>query len=338
MSRSLKRIGTWTVKIAVTILLVGYILHTVPLPSIARALRGADAFYILLALAALLVSRILMGCRMKSITDHQAMSLTIPQLIGISLVSTFYGTFLPGSLGGGLIRWHRLSRKDQKPSAALAAIAFDRLMDTLAVAAIGFACWLLSASGRLRLPVGAVLLVSFLGCAGLYLAVFHPTGSAFASRVVRAGAKLPVPAFLRRKLSSLFESTRNYHTLPAGTFLLSFGLSLAIHLTGTLSFSLAARAMAIHLSFVDFVWIRAFAILAAMLPVTVGGLGVREGAALALMGPYGISAASIVAFTVVRLANSLAIAGLGGVVEMAEAFGPRSGRETATPECRTAVP
>ena len=336
MSRSLKGIGAWTAKIAVTMLLLGYVLRTVPLPSITQALRGANVFYVLLALAALLMSRILMGCRMKGITDHQGMSLTIPQLIAISLTSTFYGTFLPGSLGGGLIRWHRLSRKDQKPSAALAAIAFDRLIDTLAAAAIGFACWLLSASGRLRLPVGAALLASFLGCVGLYLAVFHAKGSTFASRAVRAGAKLPVPPFLRKKLSSLFESTRNYHTLPVGALLSLFGLSLVIHLVGTLSFSFTARALAIHLAFVDFAWIRAFAILAAMLPVTVAGLGVREGAALALMGPYGISTASIVAFSVVRLMTSLVIAGIGGLVELKGVFFPTRVPELSRPSCESA--
>ena len=336
MNQALKGIGIWAAKIALTTLLLGYVLRTVPLPSITQALRSANVFYVLLALAALLMSRILMGCRMKRITDHQAMSLTIPQLIAISLTSTFYGTLLPGSLGGGLVRWHRLSRKDRKPSAALAAIAFDRLMDTLAAAAVGFACWLLSASGRLRLPVGAVLLASILGCAALYLAVFHAKGSAFASRAVRAGAKLPVPPFLQKKLSSLFESTRNYHTLPAGALLSSFGLSLVIHLVGTLSFSLAAQAMTIHLSFVDFAWIRAFAILAAMLPVTVAGLGVREGAALALMGPYGISAASIVAFSVVRLMNSLVIAGVGGMVELKSVFFPTRVPEPSRSSCESA--
>ncbi len=306
MNQTLKGIGIWTAKIVVTVLFLAYILRTVPLPLVVQALRGANISYVLLALAALLVSRVLMGCRMKQITNHQGMSLTVPQLVGISLTSTFYGTFLPGSLGGGLIRWYRLSRQDRKPGAALAAIAFDRLLDTSASTVLGLVCWLLSVSGRSRLPVGMVLLASFLVCAAVFWLAFH--------------AKISVKKV--KKLNSLLEAAQNYRTFPKRSLASVFSLSLAIQLTGTVSFAFAAQALDIQLPFADFAWIRTFAILAAMLPITVAGLGVREGVALALMGPYGIDPAQIVAFSVVRLANSLVIAGLGGLVELKEAFSP----------------
>jgi uncharacterized membrane protein YbhN (UPF0104 family) len=99
-----KKAGVWFAKIALTAALVAYILRTAPIAEIVEALQDARFFYMLPAILALLVSRVLMGCRMKRVTDHQGMSLTIPQLVGISLTSTFYGTFLPGSLGGSLVR------------------------------------------------------------------------------------------------------------------------------------------------------------------------------------------------------------------------------------------
>jgi hypothetical protein len=145
-----------TAKYVFTALLVWWILRTVPLAHIVEAIRNSHTQDVLAGILALVVARPIMALRMKRITDQQGLSLTVPQLIEISLVSTFYGTFLPGSLSGGLIRWHRIASQDQKPTAALTAIAFDRLMDTITAVTFGLVCWIASAPERNFVGLGLV--------------------------------------------------------------------------------------------------------------------------------------------------------------------------------------
>jgi glycosyltransferase 2 family protein len=182
MNSTLKKALVWIAKLALTAAIVAYILRTAPVHEIWEALQGARFFYMLPAIFALLVSRVLMGFRMKRVTDHQGMTLTIPQLVGISLTSTFYGTFLPGSLGGGLVRWYRLSRQDQKRSAALAAIGFDRLADMSATMGLGLVCWLASAQARQSPVIGMLFAGAWIACVLIYLGAFHAKGSVLFGR------------------------------------------------------------------------------------------------------------------------------------------------------------
>ena len=76
-------------------------------------------------------------------------------------------------------------------------------------------------------------------------------------------------------------------------------------------------------------WMRSFGMLVGMLPLTIAGLGVREGALLTVMVPYGINPSGVVAFSLVRMAISLIIAGLGGVLELFEVFFPKRVRSNS---------
>jgi glycosyltransferase 2 family protein len=120
----------------------------------------------------------------------------------------------------------------------------------------------------------------------------------------------------------LLGAAGSYHKLGVKGLLTVLGISLAIQISGSLSFMIAANTVAIHLPFTDFAWMRSFGVLVGLLPITVAGLGVREGALLTAMVPYGIEPAQVVAFSVVRLAITLIIASLGGLLELKESFFP----------------
>ncbi len=303
-------------KIALTGSLVWYIVHTVPLSKVVPALRQAHLPDVFAAFAALLVARGLMGLRMKRVTDQQGMSLKVSQLIGISLASTFYGTFLPGSLSGGLIRWYRISRKDGKPTEALAAIGFDRLMDTMTAAIFGLGCWLLSAQARPRFVIGLGLLGATLGCLFLYFLAFHAQGSRLTSNSVGRLLKPRIPSWLREKLKIIFDASKQYHGLPAAELASIFSLSLLIHWISTAAFVFLGWSLGIHLTLIDFGWIRSAWLLLAMLPITIAGLGLREGSFLIFLKPYGVAGPQVIALSCLRLATSLAIAALGGLLEL----------------------
>lgn len=62
-------------------------------------------------------------------------------------------------------------------------------------------------------------------------------------------------------------------------------------------------------------WARTVVALAGMLPVSVGGLGVREGSLIAVLHPYGIPAPTAAALGLLLFARELAAALAGGVIE-----------------------
>ena len=82
------------------------------------------------------------------------------------------------------------------------------------------------------------------------------------------------------------------------------------------AFILVAAALGLELSYLTIGWTRSAAILVAILPVSLAGLGLREGAFVLLLAPYGIAPADALAYSLLAFTTTvLAIGLIGGVVE-----------------------
>ena len=99
-------------------------------------------------------------------------------------------------------------------------------------------------------------------------------------------------------------------------------LSLAVigRLVNLLMYFFFALALFLPLTYVTLAWVRTVVYLLVLLPVSFSGLGVREGAMLLLLGPYGIEPAHIVALSMLVFIAVLLHAAVGGVYEIADAF------------------
>jgi uncharacterized membrane protein YbhN (UPF0104 family) len=80
------------------------------------------------------------------------------------------------------------------------------------------------------------------------------------------------------------------------------------------SFLLCAQALGITLGLVDGAIVMLGMLLAALIPVSIGGWGVREGVAVMLMGPTGIPAAAAVAISILFGLAMTVIAVAGGLL------------------------
>lgn len=109
---------------------------------------------------------------------------------------------------------------------------------------------------------------------------------------------------------------RTARTLPVKTLAEVATLALVGQVMGVVSYGLVALALDLHLSWVAIGWIRTLTMLASMLPVSVGGLGVREVVWVLLLAPLGIVAVDALAFSLLIFGSTvLVVAILGGVLE-----------------------
>jgi len=77
-----------------------------------------------------------------------------------------------------------------------------------------------------------------------------------------------------------------------------------------------ARALGLELSLLTIGWVRSAVVLIAMLPVSLGGIGLREGAFLYFLTPCGVGQEQAVAYSfLVFIVAVLFLGILGGIVE-----------------------
>lgn len=314
-----------------------WILFTrIPVTEVGRVLRSVHAGYVLLAIALVPLYTYVGAAQQRLLTSHQGLALSTARILEINIAAQFYGLFLPGYLAGGVLRWYRMSRGG-KAVGALAAIAFNRLLETLTLLLIGAVMWLLARPPRVDAMFTVLMLAALAGAVGVVVALFD---GRVASRV---GARIAtmrwrwLPQGARAKVVESLQAAERFGTMPAGDVRRLAGLVLLRQALEFASFALMALAVGIHVSLLALGWIRSFMALALMLPIAFAGIGVREATLLLALEPYGVAAQSAIALSALLLARYLLAALGGGLWELRGVLlGKRASPDTQPPIPSTA--
>jgi len=306
----------WICKLAITVGILAYIFGKIPGSEVIGSIASADPWYILAAFSITGIIRILEACQMKILTDHQRLSLSLSDIVGIGFASSFYSLFLPGFLSGGAIRWYRFSRPENKPFEALASITFWGLADTFLMVLIGTVLLALDISGGAYarfLPYMVVVLSGFLGA---FLLIFHKFTSIHLGENMEIGRGEGVLAAAKKGIRNMFRSIVQFRDLPRRSFFRMAGLSLAAHALGVLIFFLFALSLELDLTVMTLGWIRSFIRIVTMLPVSISGFGVREGTLIIVLGSFGVAPAQAISFSLLLFSRVLLVGLVGGILEM----------------------
>jgi uncharacterized protein (TIRG00374 family) len=297
-----------------TVGVLAYVLHIVPLEEIAVVLGTAHLGYVALGLLLQMAVRVPAAVRMKVFTDAQRLGLRITTILSIMLATSFYGLLLPGTLAGGLAGWMKYVQHGAAAGRSLACIVVSRAAEILATLTAGVCWWMLES--RLS-GIAAVLFVCL--AVGLLLAAYmllfehsHRL-SAMLERATR-GSKLQ-QTFLYRKVHAFANHLARVRELPRRATLVVLLASVTQDLLGAAAFYMFAHALDLELGFLAVAWMRVAVHFAVMLPISISGLGVREGVLVLLAAPYAVAAPQAVAWSFVIFSGTLLAALTGGLIE-----------------------
>jgi len=315
-----KRVLRVLIGVAVLVL----IFSEIPLANVLEVLREVQP---LPALAAAVLTFIMYAAtadRLTRLCQAHGHDWSTWQIFQINLATRFYGLFLPGGNFTGIaIRFYKLSGDRSKYIGTAVALFYDRIAATVALCALGATFWLMERPSDSWQALAAILVVMLV--------------MALALVVLFAKSPGPAVSWLRRsvgrlggvKLHTLRQAVRESRNLSPGQTAVVYMLSLSAHLLGVLSWYCMCRALNLDLSLVTIGWVRSAMILATMIPISVSGLGLREGAALLLLTTYGVSQEGALAFSLLVFAITTLMIGLvGGLIEGRRMLSRQRGRLT----------
>jgi uncharacterized membrane protein YbhN (UPF0104 family) len=224
-------------------------------------------------------------------------------LFRIYLIGQFAGLFLPTSVGGDVVRIAAVSRV--KPAALTVssvlldrALGFVALLVYLLIGVLLIPAHATDWGDRLRFGAPARWLLGVSG-AGIVLILVVAL-----SRILRR-----VRVFARDTLRAMASTFRGEPGRFAGALLLSF-LVQGLYMC---AWGAAAAGLGLTLPIEFLLFAVPFVSLAMMLPVTISGMGVREGVWALLLAPLGIPGASGVALGLLFFAAFSLVGAAGGV-------------------------
>ncbi|HJV09678.1 MAG TPA: lysylphosphatidylglycerol synthase transmembrane domain-containing protein [Acidimicrobiales bacterium] len=242
----------------------------------------------------------------------------LPPLVSHTLAGMFVSNFLPSTVGGDVLRVTRLAASNGQRHASLASVVVERLTGFLVlpfitlVALVGNPTLLhLGRASRLSLTLALGTLGALVA---ILLLVSNPrVGERFAGRswLGFVGAVHLGLARLRRE--------------PAAALGVLVS-ALAYQLTMVAGAWMAGHAMGIHVGWSAMMAFIPIVAIAQVLPISVSGLGLREGALVILLVPLGVTSGQAVAFGLVLYGMNMAVSLLGAP---AFAVGARPARVVA---------
>jgi uncharacterized membrane protein YbhN (UPF0104 family) len=261
-------------------------------------------------LAASLLGQWLGAIRFAGLAHTQGLPLTQARALGINVSTVFYSLFLPGgSATGWIVRLLRMPEVNQQLGLALTVIAGDRAFATAAGAALGLAADL-ALGGPATPAVTLGLVVVAAGAAFFGWALFSPAIAAH----VAGWQGVPV---LRRLTAKMHGDAFPRQRPAPATVIAAALLSAAVHGLGIGAWFALARALGLDVGLLEITWVRSAALVVGLLPVTVGGLGLREGTVVVLLAGFGVAGADALSLSL--LAFTITVLGVGVVGGVAEA-------------------
>jgi len=247
-----------------------------PVGELWAAMRRVPLALWFLVMAGYLSAQVIGVIKWRLMVNLAGAGLGFAQAARCHFAGLFGNIFLPSIVGGDVIRAGLALRLGRNKPGVLLGSLLDRILDVAALAGVA-AC-------------GALLLPGALDPRGRK--IFWAIAASFA---VGAVASLALLAALprrrlsyrwRRRMVRLRQAARSMSRQPQYVLLaLSFGLVIQTSLVVLMAQIGAACGLDVLLR----VWLFAYPLakLSALLPVTQGGIGVREAALAALLAPFG---------------------------------------------------
>lgn len=279
-------------RVVVTAALLGLLAATLDLRALGHTLLGARPGPVVLLLALMLGQRLFAALRWWLLLKLNRPGLALGPVVRVLFASDFAGQFLPGTLGVEVFRLVGGTRLVGAP-AAISSLIVDRLLSTVALAALVLvALGAAPAALRIDAPVAAAGWIWLAVAVGACAALLSPRARHTAERLLPRA----LATRLESKIARAHTALDQYRARPG---LLALGVALAVvfQLTRVLMYVIAAAALGVHAPVAALVVIIPVVIFLSLLPISVGGFGVREAALAYLLAPVGVPPEGAVAMS-----------------------------------------
>jgi uncharacterized protein (TIRG00374 family) len=305
-------------RLAVGVILLLTLFKIIDFHQMSLILVSAHLYFIIAGLLAITMNFLLKTYRWASIVWIRIPDISFHDLIRFNFVSMFFAIFLPGSILPDVVRIYQVSKKTSKLRSAISSIIVDRIIGNVSTAIMTLVAFIaLQQTGHVQ--IGPFFSYGIFGF--LLLSLGAPLALQKSNLIVsmrRLSSRFSGVKLFRRAWNTYEEllQYQNEYRLMLKALSISF-LNLLI---AVFEFYLIALAFSAETSIGYYLIFVPLAIFLAMLPVSLGGIGVLEAALVFFFSKVGMSAEMCLGIVLVRRGLLLLFALPGGMFYVLEGF------------------
>jgi len=295
-------------KAAVSAALLLYMARRFGPANIAASMGSADPFFLLYALVVFVASGVLGAVQWGILLRFHGIRVGFGVVVSRYFMGLFFNYILPGFVGGDVVRVYHTARDSGRTTQAFSSTLADRVIGLMVLLLFSLCAFSLLPKGPAdrAFPVAVLMFSILAGFIGAF--AVKPVGRFLDRRFRRF-----MPESVRGKLAAVYREMHELTRAPA-TLAAVFGTSVCIQLTRIGVHYLCGRAVGIEAGFVYFALFVPVMEIVASLPVSVGGVGVRETMGVTLFSTIGILRPDVVAYTLLATLTGFIGSLPGGIV------------------------
>ena len=293
MVRKLNKIALLIIKLAISSGLLYYVLSKVGAEKVLAIIGTISPLAFILSIMIYILSIYVSTMRWRLLLPNEFKK---KRLFSFYMIGAFFNTFLTGVIGGDAVKTYYLYKEINSGSISLSSVFMDRYIGFVSLMIMGLAAYIIGFNylkgSIVEWLLPAIILAFLIGS----LVVFG----------LRFGKKIRVLS----QFYGHFDNYRNQRTLLAKTFF----LSLIVQILNIISIYVITLGLGQHISLIYFFIFFPVITTISTVPISISGLGVREGAFVLLFGLVGIKPEMATAMSFAWFL-SFAFGGLTGLFE-----------------------
>jgi hypothetical protein len=309
MKEALKKSLLLVLRIVISLGLIGWILYKVDRRELAETLKSINLWYLLLSFSAYFVVNLFCAWRWQVLLAARGIRAGFWRLFRYFLNGLFFGNFLPTTVGGDLARAYLVVDDCSKKSEALASVLVDRFIGLFGVIITGIIGLILVAKTGQELFLLKAMVIGIVA-AILFVVLFLNKTLVKKFRWI---LKLPLIEKVEHHLVDFYHSLYVYRT-HKNEVLWAFTQSLLVQLFVVFTAYYIAVSLDISVSIIPFFLYMPVIAAVSMIPLSINGWGLQEGAFIVFFGRAGLNHSQALSLGFVYHMVAVGISLLGGLL------------------------
>ena len=316
--RKNKRTILLILRIAISVSLIAFLIRTQfkDFGTAIDTLRLSHKGLLLLSFSTHIAGIWITAERWRILLKAQNARLGVGSLSVTVLIGFFFNNFLPTSIGGDVFRVYDSAKKANMPVEKSASIVLVERFSGIVSAAI-FAIVALFLGFTAIGDQSVIIPIIIFFVISLIIGFFLINPSFF--KLDRLVDRIVFLKKIRNKLSNIYHTLKSFKKSKIALVqTLLYGLLLQFMVI--LNYFLAARALGIELGLVTFIFLVPVVLVIAMLPISIGGMGLRENSTVFILVAMGVIREDAALFSLIIFAMLILFGAFGGIAYVVRPF------------------
>jgi uncharacterized protein (TIRG00374 family) len=297
------------IRIFVSIVVLAALFTQVSFQDVANNLRRVSIAFVLFAWCYYALSQWISAYRWQLLLRARSVEVPLSELFSFYMIGMFANNFMPGSIGGDVIKSYYLYRRTRKLQISVVSVFLERFTGLLGLCLLAIATLAIG----YRYLRSTMVVTSVCGSAAFLVLIVLVLW-----QLPNIVARVPiVTRFVPKRLSvsaaELYGALASYQN-HVRTLLAAVAVSVVLQLMLASYFSLASVAMGIPIDLIYFLLFLPAVTLVSLIPLSLGGLGIREASMVVLFGAAGISTSDVLAVSLTIHFINMLLSLWGGVL------------------------